>query len=164
MRPPRPEDAPTMFRTWATDPAVTRYLAWQPHADVSETYRFIDGAVEAWRGDSRAVWLITRSVDLQPIGLIELRIDGATGSFGYVLAKSAWGKGYMTEAVKRLVVIALKDMRLTRVWAVCDCDNVPSARVLEKAGLRREGRLEKHSRHPNVADEPRDVFLYGLGS
>ena len=28
-----PEDAPDMFKNWASDPAVTRWLRWEPHKD-----------------------------------------------------------------------------------------------------------------------------------
>jgi ribosomal-protein-alanine N-acetyltransferase len=46
------------------------------------------------------------------------------------------------------------------VWAVCDVENVASARVLEKAGLLWEGTLRRYILHPNVSPEPRDAHLY----
>jgi ribosomal-protein-alanine N-acetyltransferase len=47
-----------------------------------------------------------------------------------------------------------------RIWATCDTDNVASARVLEKAGLRREGTLHRWSVKPNIGPEPRDAFVF----
>jgi [ribosomal protein S5]-alanine N-acetyltransferase len=47
-----------------------------------------------------------------------------------------------------------------RIWAVCDVDNLASARVLEKAGLQREGTLRRYIIHPSASLEPRDVHLY----
>jgi ribosomal-protein-alanine N-acetyltransferase len=46
------------------------------------------------------------------------------------------------------------------VWAVCDVDNLASARVLEKAGMGREGRLRRWVLHPNVSAAPRDCWCY----
>jgi [ribosomal protein S5]-alanine N-acetyltransferase len=54
-------------------------------------------------------------------------------------------------------------MRQPDVWRigdVCDVENVGSARVMEKAGLTREGLLRRWMMHPNVSDAPRDCFIY----
>ena len=37
LRPYVIEDADAMFRNWANDPQVTKYLSWEPHNDVEET-------------------------------------------------------------------------------------------------------------------------------
>jgi [ribosomal protein S5]-alanine N-acetyltransferase len=49
-----------------------------------------------------------------------------------------------------------------RVQAYCDPENGASARVLEKAGLVREGLLRRYIVTPNLGDEPRDVYVYAL--
>ena len=77
-----------------------------------------------------------------------------------VLARAAWGQGLMTEALRAVVELGLAETHLYRIAAVCDVDNRPSARVLEKAGMQREGRLRRYILHPNVSAEPRDVYLY----
>ena len=41
----------------------------------------------------------------------------------------------MTEALKGIVDWGLKRKDIYRVWAVCDVDNLASARVMEKAGM-----------------------------
>jgi RimJ/RimL family protein N-acetyltransferase len=66
----------------------------------------------------------------------------------------------MTEAARALVSETLARPAIWRVWAVCDVDNTASARVLEKAGLEREGTLRRYIVHPAVSPEPRDVHLY----
>jgi ribosomal-protein-alanine N-acetyltransferase len=47
-----------------------------------------------------------------------------------------------------------------RISAVCDVDNIGSARVMEKADLVREGVLRRWLVHPNISDQPRDCFSY----
>ena len=50
------------------------------------------------------------------------------------------------------------------VWATCDVDNLASARVLEKAGFEREGRLHNWIVHPNIGPEPRDCYVYAYAA
>jgi RimJ/RimL family protein N-acetyltransferase len=68
----------------------------------------------------------------------------------------------MTEAVKRLIATAFEDAAVYRVWAVCDVDNLASARVMEKSGMQREGLLRRWSIHPTIGAEPRDSFCYSI--
>src|SRR5439155_20109245 len=46
-----------------------------------------------------------------------------------------------------------------RVWAVCETANLASARVLEKAGLEREGILRRWLVHPNVSTDRKSTRL-----
>lgn len=102
-----------------------------------------------------------RSED-EPIGMIELRMQGHRAEIGYVLARSYWGRGYMTEAARAVVYWALSQTGVFRVWAVCDVENVASARVLEKLGMRREGTLSRWIIHPNISEQPRDCYCYAV--
>ena len=54
---------------------------------------------------------------------------------------------------------ALSQYGIWRLWSVCDVENAGSARVMEKAGLSREGLLRRWIIHPNLSDEPRDCFV-----
>ena len=66
----------------------------------------------------------------------------------------------MTEAVCAVADWALAQADIHRVWAVCDIENRASARVLEKAGMTREGVLRGWSLHPNAGGTPRDCWCY----
>jgi RimJ/RimL family protein N-acetyltransferase len=48
------------------------------------------------------------------------------------------------------------------VWALCDVENIASARVLEKAGMTCEGTLKQFGIHPNISATPRDCFSYAI--
>jgi len=58
---------------------------------------------------------------------------------GYMLKRSAWGKGYATEATKRLLKFAFEETPLEEIVATTDPENTASQRVLEKCGLVYEG-------------------------
>jgi [ribosomal protein S5]-alanine N-acetyltransferase len=80
--------------------------------------------------------------------------------FGYVLSRPYWGRGLMTETLTAVVGWAMRQPSIWRISAVCDVDNPASARVMEKAGLQREGVLRRWILHPNAGSEPRDCFMY----
>jgi ribosomal-protein-alanine N-acetyltransferase len=79
---------------------------------------------------------------------------------GYLLAPRWWGQGLMTEVLSAVADWALQQASVFRISAVCDVDNIGSARVLEKAGFIREGVLRRWMLHPNVSDDPRDCYSY----
>jgi RimJ/RimL family protein N-acetyltransferase len=160
LRAPRPDDAGAIFHTYAQDPEVTRYLAWRPHQRLAETQQFIESCIQAWNEGARFPWVITLAGDDRPIGMIEARLEGPRASVGYLLARSAWNQGYMTEAAQAVVQRLVDLPSIYRVWAICDVGNTASARVLEKAGLVWEATLRRYLVHPNVSPEPRDVHLY----
>jgi ribosomal-protein-alanine N-acetyltransferase len=58
---------------------------------------------------------------------------------GYILRQSAWGKGYATEAARRLLKFAFEDSPLEDIVAITDPENTASQRVLEKCGFVYEG-------------------------
>jgi RimJ/RimL family protein N-acetyltransferase len=60
---------------------------------------------------------------------------------GYELDSAHWDHGYATEAVERLLAFGFDELGLHRVWAFCLVENTASWRVMERAGLRREGLL-----------------------
>ena len=156
------QDANEIFRQYAQDSEVTKYLTWQPNRNIRETRNFLRACLKAWREGKAFNWVIVRKEDNQLLGMITARVDDYKWELGYVLARSYWGRGYMTEAVKKIVDWALRQDEIYRVWSVCDVENLTSARVMEKAGMRKEGVLRCWSMHPNISDEPRDSFCYAI--
>jgi RimJ/RimL family protein N-acetyltransferase len=66
----------------------------------------------------------------------------------------------MTVALTAVVDAAFELRGIYRVWAVCDVENPASARVMEKAGMLREGVLKRYMLHPGMGNVPRDVLCY----
>jgi ribosomal-protein-alanine N-acetyltransferase len=92
-------------------------------------------------------WAIRRSDGylVGGIGHHELAL-GKThkAEIGYWLAKPYWGRGIMTDAVRRVSDFSFRELRLIRLTAHVFAFNTASARVLEKAGFELEGRLRLH--------------------
>ena len=66
----------------------------------------------------------------------------------------------MTEALAQVVYWAMGEDGIWRIGAGCDVENFASARVMEKAGLAKEGILRRWITHPNISSEPRDWVSY----
>ena len=105
--------------------------------------------------------MLTSREDGNARGAFDLRQPAAHRlEFGYVLARPFWGRGLMTEALTAIADWAMCQDRVFRISAVCDVENIGSARVMEKSGFIREGVLRRLMIHPNISDEPRDCFSY----
>jgi RimJ/RimL family protein N-acetyltransferase len=162
LRRAQPTDAAAIFAEYAQDPEVTRYLTWRPHEGVNETEGFLAECVARWEAGTEFTWTVNLAGD-EPagaVGMVACRVCGHAANLGYVLARRLWGQGFMSEAARLVVAWAIEQPTVVRVWAVCDTANVASARVLEKAGMQREGILRRWMVHPNVSAEPRDCFVY----
>ncbi len=162
LRKAKLSDAEAIFRQYAKDPEVTKYVSWRAHRSLEETREYMRMCLLAWDVGKAFHWVIETQEDKQVIGMIIARVSAEKWELGFVLARAYWGRGYMTEAVKALIAWALKQKEIFRVWAVCDIDNKASARVMEKAGMQREGLLNRWSMHPNISPEPRDSYCYAI--
>lgn len=160
LRKPRPADAGVLFSRLCGDPDVTRYLGWVCHRELAETRQQISHDLLRW--DRGAVWtwaLIAADAD-DAIGLLQLARQAHVLRLGYLLQHARWGQGLMAEAIAALRERAFAQPWVYRLEALCDVDNHASTRLLDKLGMRCEGRVARALVHPNVSTEPRDAWLY----
>ena len=162
LRVPVPEDAQRIFASYAQDMEVTRYLTWRPSKKLADAEHHIHDRILAWRRGNTCAWSMIETKRDLLIGMIELRVKDGVADAGYVVARSEWGKGYATEALMAVIDAGLALQEVERVAAICDVENLASARVMEKAGMVRDGVLQRHMVHPNIAEEPRDLYSYTI--
>ncbi len=161
LRKPAIEDAQPLFDAYVSDPEIPRYMTWVAHREVGETEAFLRFCLSNWEEGSSFEYVIERLQDPgNPVGMIGMHPGPGRVGFGYVLAREHWNRGYMTEALKALVDWSLSQDGIHRAQAFCDLENPASARIMEKAGMTREGILRRYSLHPNLSDAPRDCFMY----
>jgi [ribosomal protein S5]-alanine N-acetyltransferase len=140
----------------------------EPTAAIPHPYP--EGAAQAWiaahadtfESKKGVVFAITDSVSGELLGAIDLHDMSerdARCELGYWIAHAHWSKGVCSEAAKVLIQYAHSSLGITRVVCRCLARNVGSARVMEKAGLLREGHLVKHVNHRGTFE---DVLLYGI--
>jgi len=162
LRPIAPTDGDAIFEGYAQDAEVTRFLVWRPHRDRAETEAYIARCLATPTNEART-YVLTGRDDGRVRGALDLRWPASHRlEFGYVLARPWWGQGLMTEALTEVVRWALARPGIFRVGAWCDAENIGSARVMEKAGLIREGVARRWWRPPNIEGDPRDCYVYAI--
>ena len=84
------------------------------------------------------------------VGFEKRKID-AYPRLVYCIQRDYWGKGYATEASKKVLAHFFKSTNWKRVEALVDPQNIASVRVAEKVGMM----YEKMVRDPEFLDEQR---------
>ncbi len=156
LRRPRAADAAAIFGRFASDPAVTKYVAWPTHRSMADTSAFLDWCDGEWIRWPAAAYLIERREDgllAGSAGLAYETIDHV--SAGYVLARDVWGQGFATEALGALVDLS-RTLDIDRLHAICHVGHHASRRVLEKGGFALDAILLRHHPFPNL--HPIDLF------
>jgi len=151
----------TTTHEYASDEEVTRYTIFGPNSE-QDTREFLLRAVAQQRENPRTQYgmAIVLKSESRHIGSIGMRVKkGAEGNFGYVLNKAYWGKGYIPEAARALLDFAFKTVKIHRMIAKVCPENTASIRVLEKLGMRREGR---HIKDDWMKNAWRDSYLYAI--
>jgi RimJ/RimL family protein N-acetyltransferase len=154
-------DAEAIFHSYAQDTEVTRFAVWSPHISVDASRAYVQRCLDGWENGTEYTWAICL-LDGSLIGALALRVTGFKADTGYVIARRFWGQGYAAEALQAIVAWAFAQATIYRVWAVCDVENTASARVMEKAGMTREGILRRWILHPQAGPEPRDCYCYSI--
>jgi [ribosomal protein S5]-alanine N-acetyltransferase len=152
------------IHSYAGDASVCQYLIWGPNT-LEQTrahlqFRVNVQQVEAKRRDFEL--LLVEKASGAVIGGAGLRVADSSAldaDLGYVLARAHWGRGLVPEACAKLLEVAFGWLGLHRVWASTDALNVPSQRVLEKLGMRREAHLIENA---HVKGRYRDTVVYAL--
>ena len=140
----RIEDAGEMYRNWASDPEVTRFLTWPVHtsAEVTEsllrewTARYADGGYFNWAMESKETGEVIGN-----ISVVRLNETTEAADIGYCMSRAFWGRGLMPEALSSVMTYLFDVVGLNRVAACHDVNNPRSGRVMDKAGMKPEGIL-----------------------
>jgi [ribosomal protein S5]-alanine N-acetyltransferase len=158
LRPLALSDADEMF-TFVSDPEVTRFLPWDPAPNVETVQNFLQEQVgRRKRGDSLGFAMIQKETGrmIGSTDLMELKTIKGQAELGYLLARSCWGQGIMTEAALLTAGYAFRALNVGRLSAWADQENRASRRVMEKLGMHLAGtelRIVKNESRPYVRYE-----------
>lgn len=145
LRPFTMADAPAMFRNWASDDEVTKFLTWPTHSDVSVTEMVLTDWTGNYAKPDFYNWaIVLKDHGPEPIGsigVVGLDEKTACAEVGYCMGRALWGKGVMPEALNALIRFLLLEVGFNRVQADHDPNNPKSGRVMEKSGMTYEGTM-----------------------
>jgi ribosomal-protein-alanine N-acetyltransferase len=132
---------------YQVDPLYLRYSNSAPptEADAQEFVQmFLDWQQEQPRARFQLAMVLKANNRL--IGNCGVRVndpDLREANIGYELNHRHWNQGYATEAARAILAFGFDELKMHRIWSWCVADNLGSVRVLEKIGMRLEGRLRE---------------------
>ncbi|MCG7378095.1 GNAT family N-acetyltransferase [Paenibacillus sp. ACRSA] len=86
-----------------------------------------------------------------------LDYDHYRAEIGYDLAQSHWGRGFSSESIRAMLEHGYSILKMNRIEAKVDPDNVNSIKLLEKLGFICEGTLRQYER---VEGAFKDIHMY----
>ena len=155
-----PADVPDIWRNYATDSVVTKFLSWQPYTDIAALEHFLAGQIASYTNNTTYNWAIV--YDKQTIGSISvINRDERNESceIGYCIGRGFWGQGIMTEALTTVMDFLFNQVGFHRIFAKHDVENPASGKVMEKCRMQYEGRLRGHYRRHDGTFS--DSLVYG---
>ncbi|STQ91161.1 GNAT family N-acetyltransferase [Iodobacter fluviatilis] len=161
LRPLQETDAPALLAIFS-DEKVMQYWSTPPWNSIEIAEALIARDLKAMAAGGYIRLGIERAEDHILIGnctLFDLDKQCRRAEIGYGMAHSAWGKGYMHEALSALLDFGFSELKLNRIEADIDPRNLASAKSLERLGFSREGYLRERWIVDGVVS---DTALYGL--
>ena len=133
------DDAEPMFRNWASDPEVTKYLTWPTYEKVETAHQILDLWTSEYEKPDYYQWMIVLKEFGEPIGSISVvrqndRVEEA--EIGYCIGSHWWHRGIMTEALTAVIEYLFTEVGMNRVAARHDPNNPHSG---GKCGMKYEG-------------------------
>jgi len=138
------EDLVTLT-AYRSDPEVARFQSWDaPYSDAQAQAML--ARMRSSEPGTPGTWYQV-AIELKSTGVlvgdcafcVQDEDPPAQAEIGYSIATAHQHRGYATEAVTRLLEHLFATLKLHRVHASCDAENLASARLLERLGMREEG-------------------------
>ena len=140
LRPFTPGDAEDMYRNWASDPEVTKFLTWPTHASVDVSRWVCNDWARHCAEPDFYNWAIV--YDGQPIGsMAVVEHDDRVGKaqIGYCIGRNWWHRGLVSEALQAVMDFLFDEVGYDRIEARHDPRNPHSGGVMRKCGMKFEG-------------------------
>ena len=156
-----PDDVPALLEIFG-DAEVCRYWSRPAIPDLAAADALREEIVGHFAARSLFQWGIAERASGRVVGtctLAAISVEHRRAEVGFALARAAWGRGHVAEALPALVGFAFGTLALHRLEADVDPRNARSIRALEAVGFQREGHLRERY---HLAGELQDAVLYGL--
>ena len=162
LRPLTIDDAKDMFE-YTSFKDSTKFVSWHPHIKIEETIHFLENVVPIYgtinTEFSWGIELIEKKKMIGVVKLFDVSMNNKRAEVSYILNQNYQGKGFINEALQKVIDFAFNEMGLNRVQARCANDNIGSEKVMQKANMKYEGLLEKYW---ILKEESKDVVLYAI--
>ncbi|MBR2669558.1 MAG: GNAT family N-acetyltransferase [Solobacterium sp.] len=150
------EDAVPLYKCFGTDPAMVQYSGWNPYATPEMAQETVRRFIDSYEDEHSYSWVM--DLDDILIGIIgAYDYEGDTIEVGFSVASDWQGRGFATEALKKVLEYLTENEGIPCVTAWCASENTGSQKVLEKSGMKYI-RTEKNSL--TVGEKVYDKMIY----
>ncbi len=139
-------DAEAMFKNWASDPEVTKYLTWPTHGSAEVSKAVLKEWTASYEDPKYYQWAIVLKSQNEPIGSIsavKMREKAEKAEIGYCIGKAWWHQGITSEALLAVIDFLINEVGFNRIESEHDVNNPNSGKVMKKCGMKYEGTLRQ---------------------
>ena len=152
-----------MYKNWASDPEVTKYLMWPTHTSEEVSQKVLADWVSSYEKEDYYQWaIVLKENGDEPIGsisIVGLKEQVGSAHIGYCIGRNWWHQGITSEALEAVIHFCFEGLEANRVEARHDPNNPHSGELMKKCGMTFEGTL-RSSDHNNQGIC--DASYYGL--
>lgn len=140
------KDVGEEYLQWMCDPLVLRYLESRGQTHTLDSLRaYVRGMLASPRDHLFGIFLAGSGEHVGNIKIGSIREPHRSADIGLIIGRrSAWGKGYGSEAIALATRHGFEQLALNKLWAGMYAENIGSYRAFMKAGYREVGRLRRH--------------------
>jgi ribosomal-protein-alanine N-acetyltransferase len=156
------DDAENMFKNWANDDEVTKYLVWPSHSDINVSIDVLKQWIQNYSNDDFYQWAIVLKETKEPIGSIssvKQSDDLNMVHIGYCIGKNWWNEGIVSEALNELIKYFFEEVGVNRIESRHDPNNPNSGKVMTKCGMKYEGHMRQADKNNQGIV---DTVYYGI--
>lgn len=139
------EDSAAMYKNWASDKEVTKYLTWPTHSSQEISQLVIEDWINKYSNENYYHWaIVLKDNGSEPIGdiaVVDMKENISMVQIGYCIGGYWWNKGITSEALKAVMDFLFDIVCVNRIEAIHDPRNANSGKVMKKCGMKYEGTL-----------------------
>ena len=161
LRPSTMADAEGMF-AMLSDSESMKYWCDRPISDIEGALKALRKDLESDAQGNSLCWAVTLKGQDEMIGkciLFQFSQENHRAEIGYILNRKYWRQGLTYQALGAVIDFAFNTLKLHRIEADIDTENLASIGLLEKLGFKREGLFRERW---FVYDEWQDSVMLGL--
>ena len=145
------EDADAMYKNWASDSEVTKFLTWPTHSSADVSKYVTDDWINSYSNEKYYQWaIVLKENGDEPIGGIDVVLineDVSMVHIGYCIGRKWWHQGITSEALKAVMDYLFDVVDVNRIESRHDTRNPNSGKVMMKCGMKYEGTLRSADRN-----------------
>lgn len=126
------------FENYCYDERVTKYMTWYAHKNNLETKELVKAWSNKYDNNKFYNWVITEKGINEAIGslsIVDINEEREEVEIGYCIGYNYWNKGYVTEALKKVIAYLFDEIQVKSIVAKHDSRNLASGRVMQKANM-----------------------------